>query len=231
MTSITINPKRIWNGLLAASIFLIVMHIVTYYLFRGGILTYERARTFFNLNAEANLPTTFTVLVFGFSFILLAIIAAKNRQRKDKFAIHWAVLSVGMLLVSLDEGSMLHEIVVRPLTNLYSNNPFGIFTFGWVAILAVLLIVFVIVFFKFFLSLPLNSKKLFSLAVVIYLAGAMLFEALGGVTIRAYTPNSVQFFWVNTMEESLELIGMCLLAYALLRHLFEDGNGFEVTPV
>jgi len=58
----------------------------------------------------------------------------------------------------------------------------------------------------------------------------MLFEALGGITIRAYTPNSVQFFWVNTMEESLELIGMCLLAYALLRHLFEDGHGFDVIP-
>lgn len=228
MTTITIKPKRVLTVLLVISLVLILMHILTYYLFRTGIITYERIRTFFNLNAEANLPTTYTVLVFGLAFVILAIIAIKNIQKKNKFAVHWTILALGMLFVSVDEGSMLHEIVVRPLTNLYSNNPFGIFTFGWVAILGVLLVVFLVFFYKFIRSMPTRSRNLLGIASLVYISGAMGFEALGGMVIRVYTPNSIQFFWVNTMEESLELVGMCLLVYGLLVHLFQDHQPVEL---
>ena len=135
---------------------------------------------------------------------------------------HWLLLAFGFFFISIDEGAMLHESLMGPLSRLLDYGPYGIFTFSWVLVLVVIVIVTIFVFFNFFRHLPKQSRMLFAIAGAIYILGAVGFEILGGYVLHFFSENSPQFFWVNTLEESFEMIGVCIFIFALVTHLFGE---------
>lgn len=206
-----------------------MLHLATWYLDRYKIIKLKNIIPIFNLNNESNIPTSFTVLLLGFSALLLFIIAINSRLKKDRFTFHWYLLSLGFLYIAIDEGSILHELSMKYLSNVFGMGPAGIFTFSWVLLLVILIPILVIAFFHFFRNLPGSSKKRFGIAGSIYILGAVGFEMIGGVVIHYFKSNSQPFFWAYTIEESLEMLGIILFIYALLMYLFEDGAEITIT--
>lgn len=227
--NIIIQPKKILKYLLTLQALLLLMHLSTWYLDRYKIIKLKNIVTLFNLNNESNIPTTFTVLLLGFSALLLLIIAIHSKIIKDRFTFQWYLLSLGFLYIAIDEGSIIHELSMKYLSNTFGAGPAGIFTFSWVLLLVILVPILIVVFFSFLRNLPKASMKRFGLAGIIYILGSVGFEMIGGVVIHYFKSSSQLFFWAYTIEETLEILGIILFIYALLMHLMENVGEFIIS--
>jgi hypothetical protein len=139
----------------------------------------------FNVDAEQNVPTVFSVLLLFVAALLLALVAVLKRDRKEPDASRWMVLSAGFLYMSVDEGATVHELLINPVRALLGGGRFGPFYFAWVipgiAVVAALGVFFV----RFVRRLPAPTRSRFVLAGVLFLAGALGFEMIGGYWAEA----------------------------------------------
>jgi hypothetical protein len=122
--------------------------------------------------------------------------------------------------MSIDEGSEIHEMATEPMKN-FLNIEQGIFYFSWVIPFGLLTIVITVYFYKFWLKLTPLIKKLFLWSTLIYLSGALGFEMIGGYYISSGGSEFIYSFIVG-IEETLELVGLSIMVYSLLKHYSEN---------
>lgn len=184
-----------------------------YFLGRGNLLGLVHL---FNINEEYNFPawySAFTLLICG---VLLAIIALNKQLRKDRYTLHWKILSIIFVYLSLDEWFVIHETVNSSLNKLLQSAPNAY----WDVLNSVFLITFLLSYAKFFFHLPKRSRYLFFIAGSLFVVGAVGVELIG----VSYYPNLYHqptFFSeiIATVEEFLEMMGIIVFIYALLSYM------------
>ena len=175
-----------------------------------------------HFNGEANFTAWLSSLVLLISSILLAIIAFSKKQSKDPFCRHWKWLSIIFLIMAIDETAQIHESFAKIFSNIlpegywFFDAKFSFFLMGIPIALVVGL-----VFLKFLLRLPTKTKRLFIMAAVIYLGGALGLELWSNYLHHVHS----HYFWfriVQSLEEVFELFGIVIFNYALLLHMEKD---------
>jgi len=214
--TLNINSSKIVIILLSIVTILVLASVITqsirFLLMDPELHKFSR----FNLDEEGNLPTYFSTMILFLSAILLGIISLFKKKEHDPFRIHWTILSLIFLVMSIDEAAAVHEMTIRPLQILFSAG--GFFHYAWIIPGAVFFSVIAIMFFKFWLHLEYWVRILFFLAAACYISGAIGLEGLGGFYVNT---NEIDFTYIliTTVEETLELIGIVLFISALLRYL------------
>lgn len=171
----------------------------------------------FNVNKEGNIPTVFSGLILFISAVLLGIIAWSKKRQKELYAGHWKALSFIFLYLAADEAGRIHEITIEPLRDLFNTK--GFLYFAWVIPGIVLLIIFIFSYWNFFLHLKTRFRLLFSLAGILYVTGVLGSELVGGQYIWTGGGTSTfTYTFIVTMEESLEMVGIIVFIYALLKY-------------
>lgn len=221
-----LNPKRVLMTLLGVVIFLVAMSIWGQYLrfyqefadirvwmeFFLDLLNHK-----FYLDGETNIPTWFnTALLLGISGLFWAIAIVRMSER-EKYRFHWAGLAVLFLLMSVDELSVLHEMLIQPMRAWLGLG--GWFYFGWVIPGAVLVGVLALAYLRFYLHLDPGFKGLFLGSLVLYFLGAIGGEMLSGRVASAIGQKNFTYGVFASVEESVELVGASLLIYTLLRYI------------
>jgi hypothetical protein len=153
-TRIQIQPKKISIILALIAIILAAINSVTWYLNRHTTLVNKDLVRLFNLNTEANIPTTFSVILFIMAFILLCLIASKTKIENQPYFTSWVVMVVIFLYFCFDEGSAIHELSNTALRGKFGSGPFGIFTDSWIYLAAILIPVLIILLLECFTQLP-----------------------------------------------------------------------------
>ena len=75
--------------------------------------------------------------------------------------------------MAIDEGAGIHEFVLDRLTrDLFGDPTIGVLYFAWVIPGMAIVLVFSIVFFRFFRHLPRPTRSLVLLAAVLFVGGA-----------------------------------------------------------
>jgi len=120
------------------------------------------------------------------------------------------------MFLSLDEIAQLHELSGRIL-GMFGRGS-GIFYNMWVIVAGFALVIFAVFYFRFWLSLPAKPRKLFLIAGIIYVFGAVGFEMLESWAHDASWARVVVPGFV-TIEETMEMSGVILFIYSLLHHL------------
>lgn len=172
----------------------------------------------FHIGEEGNITTWYSALSLLFCAILLAIIGYAKKETADPFTRHWNVLALIFLYISLDEAASIHEITMRPLQTMF--NASGIFYFGWVIIAIPLVLLFSVMYLKFLLHLPRTFRRLFIIAGVLFVTGALGLELVEG-----YFYSQELTRWgpivplLTTAEEFLEMVGIVVFIYALISYL------------
>ena len=64
---------------------------------------------------------------------------------------------------------------------------------------------------------------------VIYLSGAVVLETVGGHYVTVWGHSSMKYVLCTAAEEFLEMLGIVVLIYALLRFLTQDGREILLT--
>jgi len=169
------------------------------------------------LDRETSIPTYFASLLLLISAILFGFIARLKTKSNSPYKVHWIILSVIFLLMSVDETASLHEQLNKPMRLMFNQG--GIFLFGWVIVAIPLVILFVVAFFRFFFHLPRKTKILFGLAGGLYVGGAIGFELVGAGYVSQYGKQNFTYIIIAMIEESMEVTGLVFLIYALLDYV------------
>ena len=172
-----------------------------------------------DVNAEASVPTWYAAITLMACSVLLGIIAADARLRRRPYAGQWALLSIGFVLLSIEEIIGIHSQATRVLRSIVSitEGPGYVLALGAIGLAG--LVVLGLVFGRFFMHLPSRWRVRFAIGGVIYLTGVFGSDAVGDYLRTAFGPASLLYIVVLTVEEALEMIGVLIFIVALLEYI------------
>lgn len=216
--AVNVNIPFLTKYLLLAIGILLVFNILVIISYQLGIEFPARDKYYFD--REDSLPTYYSALLLFCSALVLSIIAFLKRREKDLFAVHWTILSLIFLALSIDEAVSFHEYLIEPLRAKFQLD--GALRFPWVIAGGIFVLVFGFSYLKFFFALSKNMKMLFFMSAAIYILGVIGFEMIGGVIYKGSTgvsDKSLLYMVVMTIEETLEMLGISLFIITLLKYI------------
>lgn len=186
----------------------------------------SRYMRFFYFDNERSIPTVFSGMQLFIASLLLYMISMKRELTKI-LRFQWIGLSLIFLFLAIDESISIHEALVRrtrsviPITSEF-------LTFAWVIPYSIGCILFVLLGLGFLKKLPNKTRWFFITSGFIYCAGAIGMELIGGKIDSQIGKENLIFALSVTLEETLEMFGICLFIYALANYISEDMGALKV---
>ena len=181
----------------------------------------------FNLDREFNFPNFYSALMLGFCAGLLKIIAQEKKQKSNRLAGDWQLLSLIFTYLAIDELLSIHEILIIPQVSEALNLPWFLHSM-WV-IVGIIFVAWFIKRYRYFVRrLPSDSKKHFILAASIYIGGALIMEMVGSHLAEAQGQQYLPYALVATLEEVMEMSGIVTFIYGLLYYLKDLANNIDL---
>ncbi|MDP3469804.1 MAG: hypothetical protein Q8S11_15795 [Daejeonella sp.] len=173
----------------------------------------------FYFDDEETIPTYFSAINLLFAGILLALITNLKSRVNDPFTLHWRILSILFVLLSIDEIAGFHEMTIDPLVQTFHLN--GYMRFPWVILGVIFMTGFSLYYFQFLKALPKPYIKGFFCSCLIFLGGAIGLETLSAKIFinLEQSPKDLMYNLVTTLEESCEMIGIIMFINMLLSYL------------
>ena len=170
----------------------------------------------FNVDAEGNISALYSALAILSCAYLLWVIARVERETSGRFSRQWTLMSIIFLGLACDELLALHE-GLNDNADLSSITPFS-----WVAFGMGFVFMFTLIFFRMVVQLPSPIRRLFILAGLIYLSGAIGMEIVAGhFVVPVWGDQGMKYVFCAATEEFLEMIGIVVFNYALLTYLVQ----------
>ena len=184
---LVILPQEYCQLLLAVIVSLILIHCgLNYY----HLEIEERpwlVQQLFHLDEENNIPTWYSsFLLLNCAFVLHVV----SKKKMDHQA-HWTFLSLGFLILAVDEVAGMHESL---------NTAIDI---NWAIPGAILVAVVGVLFIPFLLSLERRLAILFVISGLLYVSGALGVELLS----EDMDEDSLEYGFATAVEEGMEMLG------------------------
>jgi hypothetical protein len=198
----------------------------------------------FDVGEERSIPTWFSSILLLLCSILLAVVTVAKRQRNDRYTLHWGILSLILLLLSLDEVASIHEAIGQQSERLllYTTGltPSGAISFFWVVPGAIFVLIVLLAYLRFLADLPQTTRRWFLFAGALFVLGALGIEML---TAQVVSSSDAIAGWIESasggmigrgsanaiptilkglqtsVEEMFEMLGLTAFAYALLAYI------------
>ncbi len=233
-SNLTIQPRRVVYFLAITEIVLLVFSLIGQYLRNYpnplNVLFPQPVHYFivgFDINAEANFPTMYSVSMALASAFLFFFIAYFKHKEKDSYRFHWTVLGWFLLYISMDDASVIHEKTSKYLKGF--SNLGGWFEYRWLMIGLVVVAVMGVSFFRFWLSLDPKYKILFIVSAGLFFGGAMGVEMIGGKWAASFGSRNFIYTLFTTLEQGLQYVGLIMLVYSLLLYIRSYLPSFNVS--
>ncbi len=212
---ISVKPKRVAMIFLTVSLIMVLGHI------GGRITDHFYGRTFgfyfFDLNREDSIPTFVSSMGLGICSLLLFVVAHLVKRNRSSGFLYWIGLAILFLYMAVDETVRIHEKLGGPLRGVY--NPEALYDMVWLIPYGALAILVGVIYLRFVLRLPGETKVLFIVSGLVYLSGVAGFEYLGGRQDALYGIGNFAYQAFVVLEEGLELLGMGIFMYSILNHI------------
>jgi hypothetical protein len=242
---LAIRTKTVVRTLIIAVLLLTLAGLAARFaLYVLGDEPFTRPLKLFDVGEERSIPTWFESMQFMLCSVLLAVVAAAKRQRGERYILHWGVLSLILLYMSLDEVATIHETMgaelQRLLNYLTGFTPGGAISYFWVVPGALFVLVVALAYLRFLIDLPRATRRQFVIAAVLFLLGALGLEMLSaqvasssgaiagwvasasGGSIDQASASAVPTILrggQTSLEEMFEMLGLTALVYALLAYI------------
>ncbi len=224
---ITLSARKLSIILCCIITLLVIAHCIQAFFFLQGLMGYVH---FLDLDIEQNLPTFYSVLAIEFAALLLFIIHLYHKQNNHTYQWAWLGLAVIFAFLGLDEATKIHESAGDVISASFEAT--GIFYFPWVLPYSIALFFLSIVYLPWLFSLPMATRLLFIASAITFLSGALGFEMLSAIYAEEVTVDSYEYIRTYTIEEALEMLGVVLFIYGLIRYIHTIMNQvtIEFTP-
>jgi len=190
---------------------------------RGG---YHRM-SIFNVDQGGNAPAYYFAVLILLLAGLLAVVSTARRAAGERDRPYWTGLAVLALCFSVDEAVGIHDRLAEYAGRIL-RIPVAVWTYAWVAPYAALMIIVVVIYFRFFMSLRRRIRFLMGLAFAVYVAGAIVAESIGGYFARTMSMRSAPYQLMTTLEWALEVAGVLVAIYAVMTYIDEELGGLEL---
>jgi len=164
--------------------------------------------------AESSIPTWFSVDLLGFCALAALTIGAFTRPRAERRG--WLILGVALAAMSIDEGAALHERLIEPVRQALHAS--GLIYHAWVIPGIIVAVLFAVAMYPFWRSLSHRTRMGLLIAMVLFLAGAIGMEMVGGLFLTNSGPGASTAL-TSIAEEELEMAGSAVMLGVLLTHL------------
>jgi hypothetical protein len=173
----------------------------------------------FFFDDEETVPTYFSAVNLLFAGIILAIISNLKSKLNDPFKMHWKILSIIFVLLSIDEIAGFHEMTIDPLVKAFNLS--GYLRFPWVILGIIFMIGFSLYYLNFLKALPKKYIKGFFYSCLFFVSGAIGIETISAKIFisREESAKDLMYNLVTTAEESCEMIGIIMFITVLLSYL------------
>jgi hypothetical protein len=171
----------------------------------------------FDVSGESNVPEWYSAITLGLSSVLLLVIGLVKKGERDRFAWYWLFMSIVFCFLSLDEAACIHEGVGSLMSNSVKTG--GALSYGWVIPWGLFTLGFAFLYFRFLAALPRRTAVLMVISGAIYVGGALGFELLEGYLDEKLGALSMTEVLVRAGEELLEMGGILLFNFTLLRYI------------
>jgi hypothetical protein len=197
----------------------------------------------FSAGRDTSVPTWYSSLTLLLCSALLGIIAAVKKRYGDRYTLHWGVLSIIFLLMSVDEVAKIHEAVgnvSRPLAESAGFIPSSFIKYFWhylwIVPGAVFVLVVLLTYLRFLAHLPRKTLLLFLAAGALFVGGALGMEILEARQLNYFSemtksksmPHDSYIWWAvqtlwwpvqTSIEEALEMSSIVIFIYALISYI------------
>ncbi len=205
-------PVRTVKFLSGITGLLLIVHISIGLLNRDVDTGFTRyLKRLFYLEMENNIPTFFSVCLWLFNAFLFSRIGI-SQQSQGSRAGTWRFLACIFWLLAFDEFGSIHEQTIPYLQGVFSAS--GCLHFAWVIPYGIGLLFMVAFMIPTFRKLDRHACCWYGAATITFAAGAIGLEMLAGLLLETVTMQHMAYFWLVTCEETLEMAGLVMLAYA-----------------
>jgi hypothetical protein len=193
-----------------------------------GLGHQSRVARLFDLNAELAIPAYFASLMLLAAGCLLGLIALEQARSGGAWRRHWALLALGFVWLAFDEGAQVHEALNPALRGRFGLGGLG--GIAWIVPALAAVAGLAVLYLPFVRALPRRYLRLFLGSGLLYLAGALGLEAVGGALRDHYGRMSWAYQAEVVVEEALEMLGAAYFIHALLLYLAERGLAVRLLP-
>jgi hypothetical protein len=177
---------------------------------------------------ENNLPTFFNFALLVGVLFLLALVALRAFAAGDRWRPYWVGLVLIFLLLTYDEAGQLHEKLMQLMGWFMVAS--GYLYFSWVIPAGIVVFAVGLAYLRFVLALPRPEGLLTILGGSLYLGGALGAEMVGSNQAWQHGMQDPAYMLIATAEEALEMLGLIVFGYALLRLLSDQDGTIRVRP-
>jgi hypothetical protein len=171
----------------------------------------------FDINFEPSIPAWYSACALLASGTLLIFTGIAKKHEKDRFYKQWLFMGALFVGLSMDEAARFHEMLHTLIISQVETH--GILYFPWVVPAFIFVAIVGIWNIPFLRHIDRRTAKLFLIAAVIYVGGAVGTELIGGPLAEKYGMPSTPHMISESVEETLEMLGIVAFLYALLDHL------------
>ena len=230
--NISAQPKRVAAVLGSIIVLLAGLHLFVHAVWITRRHDLFGMRRLFNMGAEASIPTYFSTLQLFLAALLLSLISRNEYETSNPDRWRWALLALGLLIMSVDEVAQIHDVlvadIVRPIVREaqgFSSDKWYYVVFGempWLVAYLPLVGLLFAVYVPFLRRLPRRYLILFISAGIMFVGGAMGLDMVEGYLNSENIRGLI--FQVNRMvEETCEMAGIMIFIYALMNYIRDKG--------
>jgi len=219
MLRVTVPVRVLVRRLALAVVLLAVLHLLANFLekaadLHGGAI--EPLVHYFSMDEEVNVPTWFTVVLLAATGLVTADLLHVEPSRGRRWA--WGLIAFVLLYLSIDEMTSFHEHLGASLEEHFrsiADLPFN----GWIAFYGPLALLVAAVVVPLLRGLPGGTLRLMVLAGILYVVGAVGFEAIAGLLEDQGFDRATFVGQLAVLgEESLEMIAVLVFLVAVVRY-------------
>ena len=218
---IKLNRGAITRTLALIALVLVLIHSavlgVYFYIDDPDVFDFVRL---IDLDYEGNFPTLYSVFLFVVNGVLFWLIYRASNAANDSWAKYWFGLAIIFVYLGIDEGTRFHEEIGDLTENFIESS--GYLYFPWVVPYMTLVVIAGLIYLRFFLSLSRDMQRRLIFSAVLFIGGAVGVEMISANQADLHGTSSISYSILYTIEESLEMAGLLVLANTLLLKLEND---------
>jgi hypothetical protein len=175
------------------------------------------------LDAEGGLAAWYQSVTLLSCGVLCGLVAAARHRARVDYVRHWAWLAAIFAYLAMDEASALHEQTIEPLRDALHTSDF--LYYAWIVPALAGLVALALIYLRWFLQLPLWVRRRVLLGAVLYVAGGIGFESIGGDYMVTHGDRDLTYDLLTNFEEILESLGVIAFVYAFAGYLVTETTG------
>ena len=216
--TLSVKPVTFSKTLLIIAVILLLLNLCGIYLKKVLLIDNHVSNAlffFFDASSEANIPTFFSSLLLFIAAVILYVIYKTEPKGFGKKR-YWQVLMTIFAWLSVDETASIHEQFGKMGKTFHLNSDY--LYYSWIIPYILFAIIAFFFFLRFLFKLPYSTRILFIISGFVYTGAAICFELFEGNIAKKYGPNTLNDLLLCAAEEFLEMTGVIIFIYALLRY-------------